>query len=754
MRELPLQQALDAAGEVIFMTDRHGVFTFVNREFERLYGYSPVEVVGRCTPRILKSGKQPADAYATFWARLNRGESVRESFVNVTRDGRLIDVEISVNAMRSDLQEIVGFLAVQRDVTIQNQADAALKRSEERYRALAETASDAIFILDRENRFEYLNASAVRYLGLSGQPVIGRRLTDCMGTTLGPAFEHEIELAREIPVPTYKERQVELPGGTRWFGTWVQPIGTSDKPSGRVMGVSRDITAHRHMAELLERQNLLLTSVIDASPVGILLLNADTWTCDIVNPAVACLGATGLCAGVRLAEGWPEAMAQLAPILDQALQSESFVHTDIDLPGPRRVTLSASSLQLPQRGRSVLVMLTEVTERVELQEQLLQSQKMEAIGRLAGGIAHDFNNLLTPILGYAELLLRTLDAGDMRRDDVEEICRAAKSAGALTRQLLTFSRKQVTEPVVLNLNAVLDDVDQLLRRSIGEDVDVVPAHDPALGYIRADRNQLEQVVMNLTVNARDAMPYGGVLTITTANRTLTESAYGLGQRIPPGDYVLLSVADIGTGMTPEVVSHLFEPFFTTKEFGKGTGLGLSTVHGIVAASGGYLSVETALGEGTTFSIYFPRVCVDAAPNVAETDLRTTGESPTGHETILIVEDDELLRQFAERVLRDLGYATLAAKNTDDALRVAAEYRQPIDLLLTDVVMPGANGVILGKRFAVGRPETRVLFMSGYSKRQRLDRDAQTPRVALLQKPFTRSTLARAVRHALDRKVVA
>ena len=748
MPELPLRQALDAAGEVIFMTDRDGVFTFVNREFEHLYGYSSLEVVGRCTPRILKSGQTTPEGYAMWWTRLNRGESIRANFVNRTRDGRLVEVEISTNVVRSDLQEIIGFLAVQRDVTLQGQADAALRRSEERYRALAETANDAIFIVDRDNRFEYLNSTAVRRLGGANQPIIGRSFQECFGPEEGPRLERAIERARNSSAPTYEEQRIAFAGGDRWIGTWLQAIGSAERLSGSVMGIARDITKQRELAERLESQNLLLNSVISASPVGILLFNPKNWTCDIANPAVGSLGAIGLTAGVPLAEGWPDAAAQLRPILDQALQSESLVQTDIELPGSRHVTVIASRDQLPQRGPSVLVMLTEVTERIRLQEQLLQAQKMEAIGRLAGGIAHDFNNLLTPILGYSELLLRTFDAGDQRREDVEEVCRAAKSAGALTRQLLTFSRKQITEPVILNLNSVMDDLGKLLRRSIGEDIELMHHHDPGLGFIRADRNQLEQVVMNLSVNARDAMPHGGVLTIATANRTLTESGAGLRSRIPPGDYVLLSIGDVGTGITPDVMLHLFEPFFTTKAFGQGTGLGLSTVYGIVAECGGYIAVATAPGEGTVFSIFLPRVYVDVTPDV-ESGARRVEEPPTGHETVLVVEDDDALGHLAERLLTGLGYETLLASSAEEARRISADRREPIHLVLTDVVMPGEGGVILSHRFAVEHPGTRILFMSGYSIRDLIERDAQPPGQHFLQKPFTRVTLAHAVRQALD-----
>ena len=758
-RDLPARQALDAVGEVIFMTDTAGVFTFVNREFERLYGYAPIEVVGFCTPRILKGGHVTHDEYEVFWTRIGRGESVRETFVNQTRDGRLIEVEISVNPIRAAMQEIVGFIAVQRDVTAQNQAEIALKRSEARYRALAETATNAIFIVDAANRIEYLNPAAARGLGVANSPNLGRQLRDCFNGDLGVTFEQALDEVRRSDAPTKTERLVELPNGAKWLSTWIQPISWDGKASGSIMGVAHDVTQQHQLSELLERQNVLLNAIVDASPVGILLLNARTWTCDIANAAVRTFGARELVAGVPLAEGWPDAASQLVPLLELALHSDTSIDVDLHLladdapdhaTGDRRFTASASRLQLMGRPPSVLVMLTEVTERLQLEEQLLQAQKMEAIGRLAGGVAHDFNNLLTPILGYSDLILKTLDAGDPRRLDVEEVCRAARSAGALTRQLLTFSRKQVTDPKVLNLNGVLEDINNILQRSIGEDVDVVHALDPELGQLRADRNQIEQVVMNIGVNARDAMPHGGVLTLSTANRTLAEAGHASRRQMPPGDYVVLSITDTGTGMTPEVLAHLFEPFYTTKEFGRGTGLGLSTVYGIVKECGGYITVDSVLKEGTTFTLYFPRVRADADV-LAQPDAPRGGELPRGSETLLVVEDNDGLRRLAERVLTDLGYAVLGAPNAETALRLSDERQQPIDLLLTDIVMPGADGILLSQRLAVRRPDTRVLFMSGYSGRDLADRHTQMNGRTLLQKPFTPEALARAVRDAIDRQ---
>lgn len=752
--ELTLRQAVDAAGEVIFITDPGGVFTFVNREFERLYGYSAPEIVGRCTPRILKSGQADARVYAEWWARLQRGETIHHVFTNRTQAGRMVDVDVTASVVRGALGEITGFLAVQRDVTDQIRAQEALRRSEARYRVLAETATDRIFIVDARNTYEYLNSSAARELGLPGSG-IGRRARDCFPVPMGDEIEQLLDQCRKGPLPAYVERRVDFSTGSRWLGTWIQAIDGASEP-GHLMGIARDITTQHQLAEQLERQNVLFNAMIEASPIAIVLLTAERWVCDISNRAAQTLGARNLIPGTRLQDSWPEAAGDLLPVLEQALRQDDPVQARIEVSGQgvgranRQLTVSASRLQLPNRGASVLVMLTDVTERLQLEAQLLQAQKMEAIGRLAGGVAHDFNNLLTPILGYADLIRNTLTSDDPRRADLDEIAHAARSAGALTRQLLTFSRKQVTDAAELDLNDVLNDVVRILNRAIGEDIRLIQIQEPCLRMIRADRNQLEQVLMNVSINARDAMPQGGTLTITTSNCTLDTAALGLRRTIPPGDYVTLSVADTGTGMTPEVLSHLFEPFYTTKAFGKGTGLGLSTVYGIVKDSGGYVTVSSAPGLGTTFTIYFP--CVETSGKHPWTRPLSSA-LPRGTETVLLVEDNDALRRLAERVLGDVGYRVLSVNNAEAALRLSADYGSPIHLLLSDIVMPGQDGVALSRQFRLSRPDTRILFMSGYPGSELSTRDAPTSALKLLQKPFTRETLASAVRDALDTPIL-
>jgi two-component system cell cycle sensor histidine kinase/response regulator CckA len=642
----------------------------------------------------------------------------------------------------------------QRDVTADNMAFAALAKSEARYRALLEVAQDAIFILNGDNRYEYANLNAAASLGLTPATMIGRTIADCFPPEMARLIGNEMKAVRAGGIATYSEQPITLSRGTRWMSTWLVPVPNAEGTPSDVMGIARDMTDRHEMGALLERQRLLLDAVIQTSPVGIALVNANGWTCELTNAAFRAFGGDALVTGARLADVWPGAAPALVPLIERAAASTTPLSLDLDLqpaqPGEiaRRAVVTASLLELPNRsGAVVLVMLTDVSERKLLEDQLLHAQKMEAIGRLAGGIAHDFNNLLTPIIGYSELVTSTLADDDPRRLDLEEVSRAAHSASALTRSLLTFSRKQVTEPTVLDLNEVLNDVEKIVRRAIGEDIEVTVSCAPDLGRIRADRTQLEQIVMNLGVNARDAMPGGGRLLITTSERTLSRGEAGARRPIPPGEYVVLSVTDTGTGMTPEVLSRAFEPFFTTKEFGKGTGLGLSTVYGIVQQNDGYLSVRSAPGEGTTFLIYFPRTDAIAAPKAD--NAATAASLAPGHETILIVEDSEGLRRLAQRVLTEAGYRTLVAEDPDDAMRVAREFPAPIHLMLTDVVMPKTDGLTLAHNMAVDRPDTRVLLMSGYSGDEIMRHGALPAGVKLLQKPFTRASLTHLVRQALD-----
>jgi PAS domain S-box-containing protein len=397
-------------------------------------------------------------------------------------------------------------------------------------------------------------------------------------------------------------------------------------------------------------------------------------------------------------------------------------------PGPEQIILT---------GR-------DITARERLESQLRQAQKMEALGRFAGGVAHDFNNLLTAIQGYTSLILLDLGPDDPRREDLEEIRKASERAAGLTRQILAFSRRHVVEPETVSLNDLIVDLERLVPRLMGEDVTLATALDPALAPVRADPRQLEQVILNLVVNARDAMPDGGRLTLETANDLVTESDPRACPDLPPGAYVVLTVSDTGTGIDPAILPNIFDPFFTTKETGRGTGLGLATVYGIVKQGGGHVEVETAPGEGATFRVYLP--AAEYRPG-GPAPSASASPGPRGSETVLLVEDEESVRVFATKALEKQGYRVLQARHGRDALLSLAEHPGPVDLVITDIVMPEMGGGELARRLASERPELPVLFMSGYTDDEVAQRGLG-PEQSFLQKPFTSDVLARKVREVL------
>jgi two-component system, cell cycle sensor histidine kinase and response regulator CckA len=398
--------------------------------------------------------------------------------------------------------------------------------------------------------------------------------------------------------------------------------------------------------------------------------------------------------------------------------------------------------------QGAICMALDITDRRQLEEQLRQAQKMEAVGRLAGGIAHDFNNLLMVIQGYADLMTERLAEGDPLRRNAEQIQTASQRATSLTRQLLAFSRKQMLAPKVLSIQSIVGDMEKILRRLIGEDVQLETSSFPDLGLVKADRSQIEQVILNLAVNARDAMPEGGRLTIETANVDLDESFSHSSVMLSPGPYVMLAVTDNGCGMDAETQAHIFEPFFTTKEKGKGTGLGLATVYGIVKQSGGYVWVYSELGRGTSFKVYLPRVWDEQT--TPGRDRRIEGQAlPQGTETVLLVEDEKGVRELAREYLEMTGYTVIEAENGHTALELARLHSGPIHLLMTDVVMPGISGRELSERVKAIRPGIRVLFMSGYTDQAVVHHGILETDAVLLQKPFTVAALAAKLRDILN-----
>ena len=393
-----------------------------------------------------------------------------------------------------------------------------------------------------------------------------------------------------------------------------------------------------------------------------------------------------------------------------------------------------------------LMVFVDITDRLHRDEQFRQSQKMEALGQLAGGVAHDFNNLLIIITGYSELLLNTLGPGDPSRKALEEIRKAGERSASLTRQLMAFSRKQVLASKILDLNGVVRDTESLLQRIIGEDITLVSALHARLDPVKADAGQMEQVLLNLVINAKDAMPEGGEITIETENVELGCDCAGLHRDLRPGSYVRLSVKDSGKGMQPEVLKRIFEPFYTTKLPGKGTGLGLAVVHGAVAQSGGCIVVESQPGLGTAFRIYLPRA--DAYP-LADGVLPGLEDSPRGTETVLVVEDEASVRALLGTVLQESGYTVLEAGGVDEAIRVSSGYQGPIHLLITDVVMPDKDGRKLAEKLLTQFPKLKVLYLSGYTDDSVIRHGIHQEKVHFLQKPFSPSVLAHKVREILS-----
>jgi PAS domain S-box-containing protein len=504
--------------------------------------------------------------------------------------------------------------------------------------------------------------------------------------------------------------------------------------------------------EALREANQTLESLVQTSPLAIIAIDLDGkvkswniaaerifgWTeSDVSGQSYA-----------TVADHKPE---EVEAFIESALRGEIIpaVETKRKRKDGSSIDVSISSAALRDgqgKVNGVMAVIADIAGRKHLEEQFLQSQKMEAVGRLAGGIAHDFNNLLTAIIGYSQMALLRLPSEDPLRKDIHEIETAGQRAASLTSQLLAFSRRQVIQPRVLSLNSVVADLSKMLQRVIGEDIELNSNLDSEIGFVKADCGQIEQIVMNLVVNARDAMPEGGKLTIETSTVELDEGYASEHVDVCPGPYVMMAITDTGTGMDKETESRIFEPFFTTKEQGKGTGLGLSTVYGIVKQSGGHIGVHSEQGRGTTFKLYLPQVDEDEGLPVED-----PRETPAkGTETVLLVEDELQVRKFAALVLRDTGYKVLEASDGEGALSLAKQHKGRIHLLLTDVVMPGMSGKELSERLKQHRPGIKVIFASGYTDDTILHHGVLGPEMEFIQKPFTLSGLTSKVRQVLGK----
>jgi two-component system cell cycle sensor histidine kinase/response regulator CckA len=631
-----------------------------------------------------------------------------------------------------------------------------LLEREELFHLISENASDMIAVVDIEGR-RIFNS-------LSYQKILGYPPDELQDSS---AFEQIHPEDRERVKKAAEEARTAGTGRTLEYrfrhrnGDWLvlesaaSVIRDSSGKPEKLLIVNRDITERKQAEKALRRSEASFRSLVEGAPYGIYRATPAGQFLQ-VNPALQRMLGYESAHELLKADLATQIFRESADCqrMNESL-SKSREMKDIELEWKRRdgepitVRCSGQRVEDKEGGPEYFEIFAEdVTERRVLERQLRMAQKMEAIGRLSGGIAHDFNNLLGVIIGYSGVLKKSLDPSKPAYEHATEIEKAGRRAASLTRQLLAFSRQQVLTPSVLNLNSLVSDMEKMLPRLLGEDIIVSLSLDTHLGDIKADESQVEQVIMNLAVNARDAMPDGGKLKIQTANAELDQVYTRDHPGSKAGHYVMLAITDTGIGMDAETLTHIFEPFFTTKDIGKGTGLGLATVYGVVKQSNGYTWVESAPGKGSTFQIYLPRHLdtEQVSPVESKAGPRVRAQ---GSETILLVEDADALRKLAQTFLETNGFRVLSASNGEEALEVAAHHIGTFDLLLTDVIMPGMNGRLLAEQLSLRQPGMRVLFMSGYTDSFIAGHGVLKQGVSLLHKPFTEEVLVEKVREVLD-----
>ncbi|MFI5093941.1 MAG: PAS domain S-box protein [Candidatus Acidiferrum sp.] len=665
----------------------------------------------------------------------------------------------SVNVLPQAMRGLVGLVFLFDLYTIYqylliHRIRRELVEREELFHLISENAADMIAVVDMNGKRIYNSLSYQRVLGYSPEELQSYSAFEQIHPEDRERVRKAAEEARRSGVGETLEYRFRHKNGA-----WLTLESTSSvirdakgEPEKLVI-VNRDVSERKKAEEVLRRLETGFRSVVEDAPYGIYRANTAGRFLQ-VNPALQKM------LGYDSTE----------ELLRRDLPSEIFLHSDeykrltellaraeeikdLEMEWKRKdgtpITVHCSGRRVKDENGALAyfeAFAEDVTEKRILERQLRMAQKMEAIGRLSGGIAHDFNNLLGVIIGYSRVLKRELGGNKILSEHALEIEKAGQRAASLTKQLLAFSRQQVLTPAILNLNTLVSDMEKMLPQLLGEDIKVTLMLDPKLGNVKADLSQIEQVIMNLAVNARDAMPLGGELKINTTNVELDQAYVWSHPGSKVGSYVLMEVSDTGTGMDAATLTHIFEPFFTTKELGKGTGLGLATVYGIVKQSNGYIGLDSILGEGTAFKIYLPRYAGQATPDELKPD---STDIVRGSETILLVEDSEPLRKLAQAFLESSGFRVFSGENGEDALEVAKRFDGTFDLLLTDVIMPGMNGRVLAERLLPLQAGMKVLYMSGYSDSFIAGHGVLDPGTHLLHKPFTEEVFLRKVREVLD-----
>lgn len=732
---------------------KDGVYVDVNKGYSDLTGYSRDEVIG-ASALDLPIWCDPADREP-----LVSGLTEKQYVRNLKTKFRLKNGEIRPVLISAGLMMLGGephLLALTKDITELDKAQEALALSEEKYRALFENAGDAIFLVELEGeeagKIVSANRAGAEMHGYGLDELLTLRLEDLDApeeVARGPQCMERVRsghwVTREI---LHRKKDGTI------FPVEVTAGPLQVKHHAYLLAIERDASERKKAEERLKASELKYRTILETIAEGyhevdlegdLTLVNDSL--CEIIGyPREELLGTN-----YRQLMDEENAKRTLAAYNEVFRKGTSIAEFNFDIRRKDGTTRHASVSISPIRGSDGRTsgfrgILRDVTETRNLEEQLRQAAKMEAIGRMAGGIAHDFNNLLTAIMGYSTMLARQLRKEGMDTGKLHEINRSAERAAELTRQLLAFSRRQVLEMKVIAPNDLIRDMESMLSRLIGEDIELLVVLDPREGNVRADLAQLGQIIMNLAVNARDAMQKGGKLTIETANAYLDETYARAHAEVRAGKYVMLSVSDTGTGMDAETCARAFDPFFTTKEQGLGTGLGLATAYGIVKQHEGHAKIYSEVGKGTTVKVYLP---VTLEPLPAVTGRPEIEEMPRGTETILLVEDEDAVRHLAAEALETLGYRVLSASSPDEALAIGAGHDGQIHLLLSDVVLPQMDGRSLYEIVRHQRRETRALFVSGYTENFIVHRGMLDPGVSFLPKPFTVASLARMVRRVLD-----
>jgi PAS domain S-box-containing protein len=788
----------------IAQVDPSGRWLRVNQKLCDIVGYSREELLQKSFQEITHPDDLATDLEYTRQVLAGEIQTYAIEKRYLRQDGSLIWINLTVSLVRDLAGKPDYFISVVQDITQRKAVEEEVRRLKEFNEEIVQGMTEGIAVEDAAGYFTFVNPAAAAMLGYTIEELTGQPWTLIIPPeqqarvremdkrrAQGQTDQYELDLVRKdgARLPVLVSGSPRFEGG-KFAGTLAifTDISQRAQAEREVRRRNRELAllnriiaasaADLKVEALLELACRELAQAFELPLASAILLNPDKTSATIVaeyrsGEQQSLLNQTYQLADLTLLQ---DVLAHKVPVVVENVQSDPRLGGTPEMIRRRgtvsmlvlpllvsdaaigALTVSAQEIRLfseaeinlawrvAEQVAGALARLRLHQERRQLEEQYYQAQKMEAIGQLTAGVAHDFNNLLTAINGFAELIKMELLPADPLAEMIDKILHSGERAARLVSQLLAFSRKQIIAPQLLELNYIVDKLGKILPRIIGEHIEVKTSLDPDLGLIKADSYQIEQVIVNLAVNARDAMPQGGHLVIETANAVLDENFTATHLGVQPGDYILLSVSDTGSGMSEEVKAHLFEPFFTTKELGKGTGLGLATVYGIVKQNGGHIWVYSEVGLGATFKIYLPRVRDTELPSPQP---KVAAEMPRGSETLLLVEDDMSVRELAQRVLEAQGYTVLVAPNGQAALELAGRHLAPIPLLLTDVVMPGMSGKVLAEQLVQTRPDLKVLFMSGYTDEAIAYHGILIPGVSLLQKPFSPINLARKVREVLN-----